>query len=118
MRFIIPRPPSINHLYVTNRYTGQRVIGRKGKEWFEEAGWEIKRQLKSWKTIENKCAITIVLYYCGRLDYDNALKCINDLISRHLDLIKDDDLIYQASIRKVKVPHRKDQAVNVTIEEL
>lgn len=113
MKIILPRPPSLNHYYVTNRYTGARVKGSAAQEWFKEAGYLLKRPKKPY---EGQVSLYVIFHCCGRGDYDSILKPIGDLF-QEMGFIKDDDQITFAQITKVKVKTRKEQNLEIEIPE-
>ena len=46
MKFILPMPPSINQTYGVNRDKSQPLYKKPAvRDWEEEAGWEVKKQL-------------------------------------------------------------------------
>ena len=110
----LPKPPTINTYYGHNRYTGQKYMGRAGKDWLEEAGYIIKQRKTPFM---GELSIYINLYYCGRFDWDNGNKPIGDLLKKQ-GWIGDDEQIMFAQVQKVKVKHRSEQKVVVEIPEL
>lgn len=114
MKFTIPKPPSVNTLYATNRYTGARYITAKGKAWFTEAGWEIRRQVVGVPTITTECSVNVVFYTSRFQDTDNIAKAIFDVLE-DMKIVENDNLIRKHTIERVKVAHRKDEKVDVQI---
>lgn len=117
MNFTIPKPPSVNTLYATNRYTGQRYVADKGKAWFKEAGWEIRRQVVGKPTITSECEVNIVFYTSRYQDTDNIAKAIFDVLE-DVRIVENDNLIRKHTIERVKVAHRKDEKVEVEVNIL
>lgn len=107
----LPIPPSVNHLYGRNGY--RTYIKPEGKAWFEEAGWELKRQWKR-KTIIGDVSVYIKLYFARRYDWDNCLKASMDLLTK-MSVIEDDRQIMFGQVEKIKVPHLKDQKLTIEI---
>jgi Holliday junction resolvase RusA-like endonuclease len=108
MKATLPKPPSINHIY---GYTCQKgfarsYITKEGREWFEEAGYKLKAQIRKKKPIEVPCEIWINLYTCRTQDVDNVLKPILDLLQKQ-GIVKNDSLFYKLDIEKHKV--KKDE---------
>ena len=113
----LPFPPSVNHLYGQNGHF--RYITPKGVAWFDEAGWELKRQvllspLWGGKILEGPIKICIKLYYCGRFDWDNGLKALNDIFMK-MEIIKDDSQIMFGQVEKIKVKHKELRRCEVSI---
>lgn len=105
MKFTCPKPPSINHIYGYTCKGGfaRSYITKEGKDWFEEAGYLLKSQVKTKNPIETPCEIWIVLYTARMSqDVDNILKPILDLLQKQ-GIIKNDNLIYKLDIEKYKV---------------
>ena len=111
---IITKPPSVNTLYGFTR-RGFKYITKKGKDWFEENLWEIKRQLPNVRTIK-RSQITIRLKTI-QLDIDNVLKGALDLLTKGT-VIEDDQYIMKLIITKELVHRRKDEGLDIIIEEL
>lgn len=115
MIITLPKPPSVNHLYGYNRYTGARYVKEKGLAWFTEAGLLLRSQYKDSHTGE--VAVNIKIYYCGRYDWDNGAKATSDLLQK-VGIVIDDDQIMDGRLRKVRVPHRVDQKMELEISPL
>lgn len=104
MKAILPKPPSINHIY---GYTCQKGFARsyitqEGRLWFQEAGLRLRSQIRRKKTIVTPCEIWIELYTCRVQDVDNVLKPILDLLQKN-EVVKNDNLFYKLDIEKHKV---------------
>lgn len=110
MKIKLPKPPSINHIY---GYTCQRGFARsyitqEGRLWFEEAGYLLKGQLTSKKTIVEPCEVHIDLYTCRIQDIDNILKPILDLLQKN-EVVKNDNLFYKMIVEKFKVSKEEER---------
>ena len=116
IEFTIPLPPSVNHLYGNRCIRGRvvRYISDKGKQWFEEAGWELKRQVKKRKPITTPISIYIRMYHCRSRDIDNVLKATFDLLEK-MRVIENDNQIEFLQIWKIKVEKMKDQRLEIEV---
>jgi len=117
MIFILPKPPSINHIY---GYTCQKgfarsYITKEGKNWFDNAGILVK---KSWDgtQYDQPCQVRVVLHTCRTQDVDNILKPILDLLQKS-GVIKNDSLIYNLAICKIKVP-KNEEHIEVEVDKI
>ena len=107
----ISRPPSVNTLYgITRR--GIKYITKKGKDWFTENLWEVKRQLPQVKALR-ECEVEIKLKAI-QLDVDNSLKACFDLLTQS-GVIEDDQYIMKLVITKEIVHHRIDEGLDIII---
>lgn len=111
MKLTIPKPPSVNNLYATNRY-GARYVTAKGKAWFTEAGWEIKKQMAGHETITKECEVYVVFFTSRFQDTDNIAKALFDILE-DMKIVENDNLIRKHTIERVKVSHRKDEKVEI-----
>jgi len=115
MKFILPKPPSVN-TYWRHSFRGgfARVyISKEGQDWLEEAGYKLKAQWDK-KLHTSNLTIDIKLYYCGRADVDNFNKALFDLFTK-IGVIKDDDQFQSMNIEKFRVSHRNEEKVEVKI---
>ena len=126
-QFTIPKPLSINQLYATNRHTGAKYITAKGKHWFEVAGRAIKDQRFTDNPVNCPVSLSMIVYFSGRYDIDNCLKALLDLMKMPTDksphgmgIIEDDELIWEFKepFKKVRVPHRKDEKLEFTLNTI
>lgn len=118
MRFNIPIPPSVNHLFGHGR-GGRTYITAKGNAWFEEAGWEVKSQIGEYNTITKDCSVDVLMYTAIRRDVDNIGKATLDLLSKnHLRIMADDNQVIDFRVRKYKVPHLKNERLEIEVKEV
>lgn len=118
MQAILPRPISVNHVYGTTNRGGfvHRYITKKGQQWFEEAGWLIKQQIKIAKPLIVPLRLEIQAFFI-RGDIDNCLKQTLDLLQK-MNIIENDDLIIELEVKKFRVFHRKDERIILELKEL
>ena len=83
----IPRPPSVNNLFV-NGTNGGRFKARHYKVWIVEAGIQLSQQTVDAPMFSGPIRVAIILDK-GRADIDNLCKPILDLLTAHR-LIHDD----------------------------
>lgn len=76
----LPFPVSTNNLFF-NKLKGGRAPTREYKIWQTEAGWELNGQRP--KPIKGPVSIEYQFQEGRKLDPDNGIKCINDLLVRH-----------------------------------
>lgn len=110
----ILRPPSVNTLYGITR-GGIKYMTKKGKDWFVENLWDVKRQIPSVETM-TYCQVTLHLKTI-RMDIDNVLKGTFDLLTQS-QIILDDSYIMKLIATKEIVHHKKEEGLDITIEEL
>lgn len=115
MIITLPKPPSVNHIYGLSSRSGKAIsyITKKGKNWFEEAGWLLKSQWRK-KTITGNVGIYITLY-CIRQDIDGILKPVLDLLQK-MRVYENDNQVDFLQIKKVKVSHKKDEKIELEIQ--
>lgn len=115
MRFTVPKPPSINHIYgITSRGGYARsYLTKKGTDWFTEAGKQLHKQVSIKKPITSELEIHIDLFTARRQDVDNILKPILDLLQKQA-VIENDSQIYFLTVQKhrCKIP---DEHVEVEL---
>jgi Holliday junction resolvase RusA-like endonuclease len=77
----LPRPPSVNNLFLNKGRGGGRVKTRAYREWVSLAAWEIKIAARSGR-IEGKFGVLIILGACpgNAPDLDNMIKPIVDAL--------------------------------------
>ncbi len=112
MKFTIPKPPSVNTLYGFRGW--HKYMTRKGKEWFETAGWSIREQTTIGKPLRESKLIVHAFIIIG--DIDNLLKATQDLLTK-MGIIEDDKWIMEISMTKTVVHHRKDERLEIEIYE-
>lgn len=103
MKFTLPKPPSINHIYGYTAKGGfaRSYITREGKEWFEAAGRIVSN--KNRKPISSEMEIYVELHTARAQDVDNILKPILDLLQKY-GVIENDRLVYRLTVEKFKAP--------------
>lgn len=83
LRFQLPWPPSLNHLYPTGR-NGRRFLSKRGKAYHEAVAVELLRQRVPRKRTCDRIELTLLLQppdYLRR-DVSNLVKCIEDALTR------------------------------------
>lgn len=85
---------------------------KKGKDWFTENLWEVKRQLPSVETVKY-CKVDILLKTI-RIDIDNVLKGTFDLLTK-AGVIVDDAYIMELHIVKQIVHKRIKEELDVIV---
>ena len=113
MKFSIPKPPSVNTLYGFHGW--HKYMTKRGKEWFEEAGWKIREQVPYTGKPLRESKLTIVAYIIQG-DIDNLLKATQDLLTQ-MEIIEDDRYIMHIDMTKFVVHHRKDERLDIIIEK-
>lgn len=115
MKFTLPKPPSINHIYGYTSRGGfaRSFITKKGKNWFEIAGKKLEEQKVIKETIKTKVSVSINLYTAYRQDADNIVKPIMDLLQKQL-VIQNDSQVYHFQVEKHKTT-RADEHVDIEI---
>lgn len=78
--FRIPTPPSANRMWA-NRKGGGKRLSPEYDLWLSVAGWEMKQQTTTWKPAVWDYHLNVTADV-GRLDLDNAVKPINDLMQK------------------------------------
>lgn len=119
INLVLPKPPSVNHLYsVTCRFGKPRhYMKAEGKSWFEMCGWYIKQQLSEYLTIDEPVKVKIVLSFFGRHDLDNVFKCSLDILTDY-KIIEDDSQVYEIEAKKVRVKERQKEQLEIEITPL
>ena len=110
MKIVISKlPPSTNHLYAVRAVRGHAMmyVTKEGKEWFEFAGKELKKQWRKKTPIGTPCEIWIELYLAYDRDIDGSNKAILDLLQKN-GVIKNDSLFYKMDVEKIKC--KKEEA--------
>lgn len=86
---------------------------RKGKDWFNENLWEVKRQIPGHKELLH-CQLTIHLKTI-RTDIDNILKGTLDLLTKS-GLIQDDQFVMKLIATKEIVHHKAEEGLDIILE--
>ncbi len=76
----LPFPVSANHLFA-NKRKGGRFPTKEYEAWKTKAGWVLKRQKQ--KPVKGKVSIMYTFEDGRKLDPDNGIKCVNDLLVTH-----------------------------------
>jgi|WetSurMetagenome_2_1015567.scaffolds.fasta_scaffold01987_3 Holliday junction resolvase RusA-like endonuclease len=80
MNITIPLPPPLNATY---RYgNGKYYKVAKVRDWEDETGWMIKKQLKKHKILEGDIYISIYMYLKRDRDIDSSIKPVLDLLQK------------------------------------
>ncbi len=110
MKIILPKPPSINHIYGFTSRGGfaRSYITKIGKTWFDEAGYKLKEQILPGDSITQTLCISIELHTARRQDVDNILKPLLDLLQKQA-IIENDAQIYKLTVEKFrcKIPEER-----------
>ena len=95
-----PYPPSLDSLYPT--VNGRRILSKKGKEYKEELGWIVRKELPGLQVIPkpNKLFCILDIYLPDRRirDIDNVVKIVYDALT--MIVYEDDVQIHTALQRK------------------
>lgn len=114
MKFILPKPVSVNKLYSTNWKTGARYVNQNGSAWFREALWALQSQRVPKNPIKTECEVVIELYTCRFQDTDNIVKATFDLLE-DAQIVENDNLIYKHTVTRIKVKHIPEEKLVVFI---
>lgn len=113
MKFTFPKPPSLNKLYINNRWGG-KILSAKGRQWQEEALWSLKAI--KYHTIDAPCSLTVHLYTCRHQDNDSVLKLLQDTLQK-AGVYKDDYLIFELHVYKHKCKI-KEEKLEIEVDAL
>lgn len=116
MKFILPKPPSINHIYGYTSRGGfaRSYITKKGKEWFARAASLVKKHTLPTDPIAYPIDVRIKLFTARHQDVDNINKPLLDLLQKHTNVIKDDAWVYRLITEKIKCKV-KDEKVELEV---
>ena len=116
-KIILPKPPSINHIYGFTSRGGfaRSYITKIGREWFEVAGEKIKQQWKKRTPITKDIEVFIELFTSRRQDIDNILKPILDLLQKN-GVIENDSQIVVLNVEKYRCK-RDGEKVTILVWE-
>ncbi len=116
LKATLPKPPSLNHIYATRVFKGHSMtyITKAGQDWFQEAGWLLKSQMKIREPLAVPLRVSIHLYTARRQDIDNIVKPIFDALTKS-GVIEDDHHIVTLSVEKFRVPHIPEERVVVMV---
>lgn len=103
MKFILPKPPSINQIY---KYTSRggfarSYISKEGTAWFQESSLIVDKGREG-PTINDLIEVKIKLFTARHQDVDNINKPILDLLQKHTLIIKDDAQVFKLTTEKFK----------------
>lgn len=112
MKLVLPKPPSINHIYGLTSVGGyaHSYITLEGKAWFEECifktrMWGLKYKIPKYAKTKLKVDIELYTNVVGQ-DLDNINKPVLDLLQKAF-IIDNDKYIYE--LHSVKKMCDKDQ---------
>lgn len=116
MKFTLPKPPTINHIYgFTSRGAYARsYITKVGQIWFNAVAEIYKKEYRRKSPIDVEVEVFITLhtaYY--RQDVDNIAKPILDSLQKN-GILVNDSLVYKLDIEKYKCS-KEEQRVEVEI---
>ncbi len=112
---VLPKPPSVNHLYGHNKWGGL-YLKKEAKDWLTESMWILRKQ-EAYKTIDTPVRVEIEFYTWMISDLDNILKITLDFISKHAEIVKNDNLVFELYLKKIKVK-RDEQKLVISIEKI
>jgi crossover junction endodeoxyribonuclease RusA len=119
MRFQMPWPPSLNHLYPTGR-NGRRFLSKEGKAYHAAVVAELLRQRVPRNRIADRIELTLLIQPpdLRRRDISNLIKCVEDCLT-HAGVWVDDCQVdalhvyrclrYPGGIVTVEVKEAKDR---------
>lgn len=118
MKFILPKPPSINHIYGFTSRGGfaRSYITQEGKAWFEEAGYRIKKIKQNTPSFATSIEISIKLFTSRRQDIDNITKPILDILQKQ-GVYLNDVLVTHLDIEKIKCK-KEEERVEIDVNPL
>lgn len=143
MNLVIPKPPSINHIYGYTSRGGfaRSYITKEGKQFFADATAIIKDFVSknNAKThieeIDGELVVNITLYTRRNQDIDNIIKPVLDVISgvcmecgtkhsarkqcdcgKNESILEDDRFITELSVKKVKIKSPEEERVEINIK--
>ena len=102
MKLILPKPPTTNHIYGYTSKGGfaRSYITKEGKDFFDEAEKQIKKQWKK-KPIDVECEVWLTVFTSYKRDADGSTKPLLDALQKY-GVIKNDSLFYGVhSIREM-----------------
>ena len=114
LKIILPKTPSLNNLYGTNR-NGRKYIKNHARVWKEECILRI-RVLTTQETFLGKCSLLVHLYTSRHQDNDSILKLLMDSIQAS-EIIKDDYQIFDERVIKHKCK-KDDERVDILLKEM
>lgn len=116
MRFVLPRPPSVNSLYRFHCRRGypQAYIDTKGREWFAECGLLVRAALKRKQPLKEECEVAVDLYHQRPADIDNVLKASLDLLEK-AGVLENDRLVTSLVVHKYKVKRKEDERLELEV---
>lgn len=116
MKFVLPKPPSVNHLYrfTCRRGYPQAYIDARGKAWFEECGLLIRAALRRKEPIDEACAVDLTIFYKRDVDIDNLLKATLDLLEK-AGVLENDRLITTLTVTKAPVARGESEHVELEV---
>ena len=97
MQFTIPLPIPLNQTYKHGK--SHVYKNRKVKDWEEEAGWEIKRQIRKQKKVSGNLYVCLAMYLKWDRDIDSSIKTVLDLL-QGLKIYDNDSQITFLNVRK------------------
>jgi len=116
MKFTLPKPPSINHIYGFTSRGGfaRSYITKEGKAWFETVAEIYKKEYKRKAPLEVEVEVWVTLYTnYYRQDVDNIAKPILDSLQKN-GILLNDSLVYKLDIEKFKCK-KEEQHVEIEI---
>lgn len=116
MMLVLSKPPSVNHLYGHNKWGGL-YLKPQAIVWIKESLYKIKFLSKVNTTYDTPVKVDIEFYTTMSSDLDNILKLTLDLLAKHAQIIKNDNLVMEMHLRKIKTK-KVDQKLVINIEPL
>ena len=122
MKLILPKPPSINHIYGLTSIGGHAhsYITSEGKAWFEECifktrMWANRNKIKLYEKTKLKVDIELYTNVLGQ-DLDNINKPTLDLLQKAL-VIDNDKYIFELHSTKIICP-KDEQRIELALTPL
>lgn len=133
MKFILPKPPSVNHIYGYTARSGfaRSYITKEGVDWFNTGAGKL-RELYKGEAITTPVKVRVDLFIIRRQDVDNVLKPILDLLSKwclecqekihlrkgcqcnkNVRILQDDDQVYKLTIEKHMIKKGEEPRVEI-----
>lgn len=97
MKFTIPLPPPLNATYKYGK--GKYYKVKEVRDWEEEAGWEIKRQVKKSKPLTENIYVCLAMFLKRDRDIDSSIKTVLDLL-QSLRIYSNDSQVTFLNVRK------------------
>lgn len=140
IKFGLPKPPSLNHIYGFTSQGGfaRSYITKEGKEWFQKAIAILQEKSTNVEyPISSKVWVKLDLYTCRIQDIDNIIKPTLDLMGscclecgekftarkpckcgNKKSFLVNDNLVWILEVRKHKTEHKEDESIYIDVTQL